>query len=74
MHNLRIVDSLLIIFVTLALALLRRRHVAFKLSRGMPLPPGPQRRPLIGSLLDFPRYSAWLKFTEWKDKYGGLLG
>jgi hypothetical protein len=33
------------------------------------LPPGPRGYPIIGNLLDL-RSEQWLKFTEWRKKYG----
>lgn len=33
------------------------------------LPPGPAGYPIIGNLLDM-RKAQWLKFTDWRKKYG----
>jgi hypothetical protein len=49
---------------------LRRRSRQSLNPEGLPLPPGPPRKPLIGNALDFPRLHAWHKFTEWKNQYG----
>lgn len=36
----------------------------------LPLPPGPKGYPIIGSLLDFPTYKAWLVYDKWFKIYG----
>ncbi|THU85807.1 cytochrome P450 [Dendrothele bispora CBS 962.96] len=36
--------------------------------------PGPKGLPLLGNLLQVPRTRAWLKFTEWREQYGDLIG
>ena len=36
------------------------------------LPPGPCGYPIIGNLLEL-RSEQWLKFTEWRKKYGGFV-
>ena len=33
------------------------------------LPPGPRGLPLLGNVLQLPKFQ-WLRFTEWKDEYG----
>jgi hypothetical protein len=38
-----------------------------------PYPPGPQRLPIIGNILDMPRLKPWLTFTEWGKNYGKYL-
>ncbi|EGO19149.1 putative monooxygenase [Serpula lacrymans var. lacrymans S7.9] len=42
-------------------------------SRNHPLPPGPSRWPLIGSILSIPVNYGWLIFSEWEKKYGPLI-
>ena len=37
---------------------------------GLPYPPGPRPVPLIGNLLDIPRESSWIAYTELAKKYG----
>lgn len=54
----------------LTVYLWRSRAAQAKLSKGFPLPPGPQRKPLVGNLFDIPRSKNWYKFFEWKEKYG----
>jgi hypothetical protein len=34
------------------------------------LPPGPRGYPIIGNLLEMRSTGQWLKFSEWKKKYG----
>ncbi|RDB16528.1 O-methylsterigmatocystin oxidoreductase [Hypsizygus marmoreus] len=36
------------------------------------LPPGPHRWPIIGNLLDMPRETPWLTFSEWGRKHGDI--
>jgi hypothetical protein len=38
--------------------------------KNLPLPPGPKGYPIIGSLLAFPRYKAWLEYDKWSKIYG----
>src|SRR6266851_10050096 len=37
---------------------------------GLPYPPGPRPLPVIGNLLDIPRESSWLAYTQLAKKYG----
>jgi len=39
-------------------------------SRYPPLPPGPKRLPVIGSLLDMPPSYQWITFDKWCKQYG----
>ncbi|KAG8753458.1 hypothetical protein FRC14_006019 [Serendipita sp. 396] len=56
-------------------ALYRNRTVdAEALSkRKYPLPPGPPRDFLIGSVRHFPRSHIWEKFCEWQKQYGDII-
>ena len=55
---------LLLIFIAL---LLWRTGKAKKRA---PLPPGPQKWPAIGNLLDMPRVKPWLMYHDWAKQYG----
>ncbi|KAF7334294.1 Cytochrome P450 [Mycena sanguinolenta] len=37
-------------------------------------PPGPRGLPLIGNTLQIPQDRQWLKWAEWKTKYGDVIG
>lgn len=39
----------------------------------LPLPPGPQGYPLIGSVFDTPTSHQWLTYAEWAKVYGEFL-
>lgn len=57
--------------VGVVLILLLVTRTSFSSNRnGTPLPPGPPRRWLVGNAFDFPRLRSWVKFTEWRDRYG----
>ncbi|KAF8498603.1 cytochrome P450 [Russula emetica] len=40
--------------------------------RGLPYPPGPPPRPIIGNLLDFPKDMPWSAYAEMSKKYGDV--
>src|SRR5260370_20759559 len=40
--------------------------------RGFPYPPGPPSWPVIGNLLDVPKLSPWLAYTNMSKKYGRI--
>lgn len=37
------------------------------------MPQGPPGVPILGNVFDVPKSMPWLKFTEWKQKYGASL-
>ena len=51
------------LYLIVVLRDLRRR-------RGLPYPPGPPSRPIIGNLLDFPKDMPWSAYTEMSKKHG----
>ncbi|KAI9431004.1 hypothetical protein BJY52DRAFT_1133432, partial [Lactarius psammicola] len=38
--------------------------------RGIPYPPGPKRWPIIGNLLNSPKQTPWITYTEMSKKHG----
>ncbi|KAH9016880.1 cytochrome P450 [Lactarius hengduanensis] len=41
--------------------------------RGSPYPPGPPSWPVIGNLLDVPKFSPWLAYANMSKKYGDIV-
>jgi len=60
---------LLLIFVCLLKYLSSKRAK----KSALPLPPGPNGRPIIGNLSELPTEQQWLKVTEWAQEYGEIL-
>jgi hypothetical protein len=42
----------------------------YKRRRGLPYPPGPPLRPMIGNLLDIPKDAPWTAYADMSKKYG----
>ncbi|KAI0662139.1 cytochrome P450 [Cubamyces menziesii] len=42
-------------------------------TRGRPLPPGPKRLPLIGSMLSMPTWKPWIGFRDLSKTYGDVV-
>ncbi|KAF7362823.1 O-methylsterigmatocystin oxidoreductase [Mycena venus] len=40
---------------------------------GLPFPPGPTPRPIVGNLPDLPTRHPWLTYTDWGLRYGDLM-
>ena len=38
--------------------------------RGLPYPPGPPTRPMIGHLLDVPKEAPWIAYADMSKRYG----
>ncbi|KAA1465965.1 cytochrome P450 [Dentipellis sp. KUC8613] len=67
MSSLALLDaSLAVLGIYLIKRLLSRRASA-------PYPPGPKGLPLIGNVLDMPTSQEWKVFTQWGEKYGGII-
>ncbi|KAH7904383.1 hypothetical protein BJ138DRAFT_1019208, partial [Hygrophoropsis aurantiaca] len=66
-------DLLAVVAFLVALLLLHRKLGTDRSSKGCSLPPGPPRRPLLGNLLQIPRFQAWHTFLSWKHQYGDLV-
>ena len=43
------------------------------LRRRRACPPGPRPLPIIGNLLDIPKESSWLAYTQFSKKYGEAI-
>ncbi|KAJ3576378.1 hypothetical protein NP233_g465 [Leucocoprinus birnbaumii] len=64
--------------MTLSLSLISLVPVIFvfwwqKNRRLAPLPPGPQRLPIVGNLFNAPKDFAWKTYLEWSQKYGSNI-
>lgn len=59
-------------FVPLAVLLFALLFLYRAQSRGRKLPPGPKGLPILGNLLQIDN-RPWLRFTQWKEKYGKLI-
>jgi len=64
--NITAVD-LLVVFVSVYTVLAFQDN---KRRRGLPYPPGPRPRPIIGNLLDVPSRHPWAAYAEMAKKYG----
>ncbi|KAJ6590626.1 cytochrome P450 [Mycena vulgaris] len=42
-------------------------------TRGLPYPPGPKAKPIIGNMLDIPQTLPWLTYSEWAKRYGDIM-
>ena len=62
-----IADLLVLVSFVFALSAIRG------LQRRRGCPPGPLPLPIIGKLLDIPKESSWLAYTEFSKKYGEIV-
>jgi hypothetical protein len=65
--SLELVAGLVAVILLVAVVLNRPRK------DGLPLPPGPPKRPLVGNIPDMPEKEAFLAFDKWKKEYGASL-
>ncbi|KAJ7512087.1 cytochrome P450 [Mycena galericulata] len=42
-------------------------------TRGLPYPPGPKPKPIIGNMLDIPQSFPWLTYSDWAKQYGDIM-
>ncbi|KAF7323866.1 O-methylsterigmatocystin oxidoreductase [Mycena kentingensis (nom. inval.)] len=42
-------------------------------TRGLPYPPGPKPKFLIGNMLDIPQTLPWLTYADWAKQYGDIM-
>ncbi|KAH9987408.1 hypothetical protein BJV77DRAFT_950213, partial [Russula vinacea] len=45
----------------------------YKRRKGLPYPPGPPSRPIIGNLLDIPKDTPWTVYADMSKKYGDIM-
>lgn len=55
------------------LSLLAVLWYRFRAPRGMMLPPGPVRLPLVGKLFNAPQERTWPTYTDWARIYGDVV-
>ncbi|KAJ7761534.1 hypothetical protein DFH07DRAFT_739985 [Mycena maculata] len=61
-----------VLFALLVNFLFRKILSAWKVNSGLPFPPGPTPRFIIGNLREIPTKLPWLTYMEWGLKYGEL--
>ncbi|KAH9987414.1 cytochrome P450 [Russula vinacea] len=64
-----LIDALAFFLFLYLLALFRD----YKRRRGLPYPPGPPSRPIIGNLLDIPKDTPWTVYADMSKKYGDVI-
>ncbi|PIL24714.1 cytochrome P450 [Ganoderma sinense ZZ0214-1] len=61
------------VFCAFVFAYLHSRAAWNTRSRGLPLPPGPRRLPLVGNMFDWPKTYHWVAFRDMRARYGDVL-
>ncbi|KAF7377532.1 Cytochrome P450 [Mycena sanguinolenta] len=61
--------SVLVLLIALIPVLYRQ----FTSRNPAPFPPGPKGLPILGNALDMPISCPWITFSQWGEKYGGLV-
>ncbi|KAF8483927.1 hypothetical protein DFH94DRAFT_690399 [Russula ochroleuca] len=64
-----LINALAFFFFLYLLAVFRN----YKRRRGLPYPPGPPSRPVIGNLLDIPKDTPWTAYADMSKKYGDVI-
>ncbi|EMD35342.1 hypothetical protein CERSUDRAFT_53277 [Gelatoporia subvermispora B] len=64
------ISSTLLLILIVGLAYIIARHSS---SRRVLYPPGPQGWPIIGNLLNIPRFKPWERYLEWSKQYGPII-
>ncbi|KIJ27086.1 hypothetical protein M422DRAFT_236247 [Sphaerobolus stellatus SS14] len=59
--------SLIAIVLVLTYAIRKAR------TNTLPFPPGPKPLPILGNLLDMPKFRPWDRFMEWRKQYGDIV-
>ncbi|KAF8184106.1 cytochrome P450 [Mycena galopus ATCC 62051] len=58
--------------VSIAIPILYRKFASAQ-GNPAPFPPGPKGLPILGNAFDMPKSHPWITFSEWREKYGGLV-
>ncbi|KAF7377468.1 Cytochrome P450 [Mycena sanguinolenta] len=59
--------------LALSIALLPVLYRKLTSKNPAPFPPGPKGLPILGNALDMPTSHPWITFSQWGEKYGGLV-
>ncbi|TFK49132.1 cytochrome P450 [Heliocybe sulcata] len=66
-------DILVVFLIVLSGAVAARYRWSSRRNRGRPYPPGPPAYPVVGNIVKIPPKGPWLKFAEYKKRYGDLV-